>query len=252
MENPTAATTLLMQIRALGVRVSLDDFGTGHSSLACLRQLPVDALKIDQSFVRGIESNDDMTPIFGIVTTTAQQLGLSVVAEGIENEDQLALIRTLRCEFGQGYHLSKPVDREAASQILKTGLPPREGRAAENRAATLRPGRAEEKHAGVTARPPTARTLYIAAAVLTVMVSIGFASRLAREPRDRGQPRHASSGSRRAYGPSRCHLRPEPCTRSFSTSAPVVNLRLLPSSLLLRPFARHSPLRNRRAGACQV
>jgi len=188
MENPTAAKTLLMQIRALGVRVSLDDFGTGHSSLACLRQLPVDALKIDQSFVRGIESNDDMTPIFGIVTTTAKQLGLSVVAEGIENEDQLALIRTLRCEFGQGYHLSKPLDREAASQILKTGLPPREGRAVENRAATLRPGRAEEKPAGVTARLSTARTLYIAAAVLTVMVSIGFASRLAREPQTEARP----------------------------------------------------------------
>jgi len=188
MENPTAATTLLMQIRALGVRVSLDDFGTGHSSLAYLRQLPVDALKIDQSFVRGIESNDDMTGIFGIVTTTAQQLGLSVVAEGIENEDQLALIRTLRCEFGQGYLLSRPVDCEAASQILKTGLPPRKGRAAENRAATLRPGRAEEKPVGVTARLSTARPLYIAAAVLTVMVSIGFASRLAREPQTEARP----------------------------------------------------------------
>ena len=123
MENPTAATTLLMQLRALGVRISLDDFGTGHSSLAYLRQLPVDALKIDQSFVRGIETNDDMSGIFGIVTTTAQQLGLSVVAEGIENEDQLALIRTLGCEFGQGYLLSRPVNREAASQISGDGPP---------------------------------------------------------------------------------------------------------------------------------
>jgi diguanylate cyclase (GGDEF)-like protein/PAS domain S-box-containing protein len=188
MENPTAATTLLMQIRALGVRVSLDDFGTGHSSLAYLRQLPVDALKIDQSFVRGIETNDDMTGIFGIVTTTAQQLGLSVVAEGIENEEQLALIRRLRCEFGQGYLLSRPVDREAASQILKTGLPSCEGRAAENRTATLRPGPADEKPMGVAGRPSTARILYMAAAVLTVMVSIGFASRLAREPQAEARP----------------------------------------------------------------
>ena len=84
--------------------------------------------QIDQSFVRGIEANDDMSGIFGIVTTTAQQLGLSVVAEGIENEDQLALIRTLGCEFGQGYLLSRPVNREAASLILETGLPSREGR----------------------------------------------------------------------------------------------------------------------------
>ena len=69
--------------------------------------------------MRGIEANDDMSGIFGIVTTTAQQLGLSVVAEGIENEDQLALIRTLGCEFGQGYLLSRPVNREAASLIWR-------------------------------------------------------------------------------------------------------------------------------------
>jgi len=186
MENPTAAITLLMQLRALGVRISLDDFGTGHSSLAYLRQLPVDALKIDQSFVRGIEANDDMSGIFSIVTTAAQQLGLSVVAEGIENEDQLALIRTLGCEFGQGYFLSTPVNREAASQILKTGLPSHKGRTAENRTAT-RPER-ERELAGVRAGRPTARALYIAAAVLAVMVSIGFASRLARDPQAEASP----------------------------------------------------------------
>ena len=187
MENPTAATTLLMQLRALGVRISLDDFGTGHSSLAYLRQLPVDALKVDQSFVRGIETNDDMSGIFGIVTTTAQQLGLSVVAEGIENEDQLALIRTLGCKFGQGYLLSRPVNREAASQILATGLPSREGRTAGNQTATRRPER-ETEPAGMRAGRPTARALYIAAAVLAVMVSIGFASRLAREPEAEASP----------------------------------------------------------------
>ena len=246
MENPTAATTLLMQLRALGVRISLDDFGTGHSSLAYLRQLPVDALKIDQSFVRGIETNDDMSGIFGIVTTTAQQLGLSVVAEGIENEDQLALIRTLGCEFGQGYLLSRPVNREAASQILETGLPSREGRTAENRTATLRPER-EKEPAGVRAGRPTARALYIAAAVLAVMVSIGFASRLAREPEAEASPvmlqAEIVAPPAEAVIPSSGTVVPfGSCSRTFGScrqpsapavkpSAPAVKPRLLPLSL---------------------
>jgi predicted signal transduction protein with EAL and GGDEF domain len=75
MENPVAVRALLLQLRAIGVRVSVDDFGTGHSSLAYLRQFPLHSLKVDRSFVRGIEGNRDMASIVSAVTTMAQQLG---------------------------------------------------------------------------------------------------------------------------------------------------------------------------------
>lgn len=127
MENPTAVKTLLMQLRALGVRISIDDFGTGYSSLAYLRQFPVDALKIDRSFVRGIETQRDSADIVGAITAMAQQLGLHVVAEGVENDQQLALLRSLQCESAQGYLFAKPLDLDRAADLLRTGLPSQPG-----------------------------------------------------------------------------------------------------------------------------
>ena len=129
MENPTAVKTLLMQLRAMGVRISIDDFGTGYSSLAYLRQFPVDALKVDRSFVRGMETHKDTAEIIGTLTTMAQQLGLHVVAEGIENEEQVALLRSLHCESAQGYLFAKPLDVNRAADLLKTGLPRAAGQA---------------------------------------------------------------------------------------------------------------------------
>jgi diguanylate cyclase (GGDEF)-like protein len=128
MANPTAVKTLLMRLRAMGVRISLDDFGTGYSSLAHLRQFPVDTLKVDRAFVRGIESHKESADIVGSVTAMAQQLGLSVVAEGIENDEQARLLRSLRCESGQGNLFAKPLDVNGASDLLKTGLAPRRDR----------------------------------------------------------------------------------------------------------------------------
>jgi len=86
MENPVAVTTALMRLRALGVRISLDDFGTGYSSLAYLRQLPVDALKIDQSFIRRLSNDKNTTAIVTSILSMARELGLSVIAEGVETE----------------------------------------------------------------------------------------------------------------------------------------------------------------------
>ena len=126
MENPTGVKSLLMQLRTAGVRISIDDFGTGYSSLAHLRQFPVDALKIDRSFVRGIESRKDTADIVGTLTDMALQLGLHVVAEGIENERQLTLLRSLRCHSAQGYLFAKPLDEVKATEVLTTGLPQRE------------------------------------------------------------------------------------------------------------------------------
>ena len=125
MENPIAVRTVLMQLRAMGVRISIDDFGTGYSSLAYLSQLPVDALKIDKSFIRGIETHQDKADIVATLTTMAQQLRLHVVAEGIENEEHLAYLRTLHCESAQGFLFAKPVDVDRATELLKTGLPQR-------------------------------------------------------------------------------------------------------------------------------
>jgi PAS domain S-box-containing protein len=125
MENPTGVKSLLMQLRSTGVRISIDDFGTGYSSLAHLRQLPVDALKIDRSFVRGIETRKDTADIVGTLTEMALQLDLQVVAEGIENEQQLALLRGLRCHAAQGYLFARPLDETKATEILSTGLSPR-------------------------------------------------------------------------------------------------------------------------------
>ena len=127
MENPEAVSSLLMQLRVLGVRIGLDDFGTGYSSLSYLRQFPVDFLKIDQSFVRRMETSKDLAEIIRTIGSLAHQLGLRVIAEGIENEEQLDLIRSLNCEYGQGFLFSKPVDSEKAGALLKTGLPQRPG-----------------------------------------------------------------------------------------------------------------------------
>jgi EAL domain-containing protein (putative c-di-GMP-specific phosphodiesterase class I)/GGDEF domain-containing protein len=125
MENPTGVKSLLMELRSTGVRISIDDFGTGYSSLAHLRQFPVDALKLDRSFVRGIESRQDGAAIVGTLTDMALQLGLHVVAEGIENEQQLALLRSLRCHAAQGYLFARPLDEVKATEILSTGIAPR-------------------------------------------------------------------------------------------------------------------------------
>ena len=124
MENPTAAKSVLMQLRSIGVRICIDDFGTGYSSLAYLRQFPVDTLKIDRSFVRGMETHHDIAEIVGGLTAMAQQLGLDVVVEGIENKEQLTLLRSLHCEFAQGFLFAKPLAVNAAEELIKTGLPP--------------------------------------------------------------------------------------------------------------------------------
>jgi diguanylate cyclase (GGDEF)-like protein len=118
MQNPVAVTTLLMRLRAMGTRISLDDFGTGYSSLAYLRQFPVDALKIDQSFVRGIAHDRDTAVIVTGIVAMAKELGLYVVAEGVETEGQYAALRSLQCESVQGFLVSRPLDPQSASQFL--------------------------------------------------------------------------------------------------------------------------------------
>jgi len=98
----------LAEIRATGVRISIDDFGTGYSSLAYLRTLPIDELKIDRSFIAPLADEGSAAAIVDSIVTLGHALGLSVVAEGIETPEQLARLRQLGCDVGQGFHLGRP------------------------------------------------------------------------------------------------------------------------------------------------
>lgn len=118
MENAEVTAAMLADLRALNVRVSIDDFGTGYSSLSYLQRFPIDTLKIDRSFVKGIGVNGDNIEIVQAITALAHSLGMDVIAEGIETAEQLARLRALACEYGQGYYFARPIDSEAAYALL--------------------------------------------------------------------------------------------------------------------------------------
>lgn len=109
MDNPEATLRMLAQLRELGVELAIDDFGTGYSSLSHLKLMPLQRLKIDRSFVKDIESDPDDAAICAATISLAQNLGLSVVAEGVETEAQLTFLGNLGCECVQGYLFSKPL-----------------------------------------------------------------------------------------------------------------------------------------------
>ncbi len=119
MENVEFASSSLRQIKDLGVRVALDDFGTGYSSLAYLRRLPVDFLKIDVTFVSDIEHDPEDRAIVDAIIQLAKTLGLGTVAEGIENEKQLAMLKEMGCDLGQGYHLCRPYEEKELKKLLR-------------------------------------------------------------------------------------------------------------------------------------
>ncbi|MEY7971786.1 EAL domain-containing protein [Saccharomonospora xinjiangensis] len=110
MRDPEAAAAVLTSLRDLGVRLAIDDFGTGYSSLAQLWKLPLDTLKIDRSFVAGLDGGDktDAEAIIKGIVTMAHSMGLTVIAEGTENERQVAILRELGCDQAQGFHFGRP------------------------------------------------------------------------------------------------------------------------------------------------
>jgi diguanylate cyclase (GGDEF)-like protein len=118
MSNPVHAAAALHKLRALGAKIYLDDFGTGYSSLAYLHQFPIDALKIDRSFVSGQSDGIANPEIVKTVIALAQHLGFGVIAEGIETEEQERQLRALRCAYAQGYRYAKPLDAHAAARYL--------------------------------------------------------------------------------------------------------------------------------------
>src|SRR5687768_9625583 len=117
-DNIEAAVGLLTQLRNLGVQLSIDDFGTGYSSLSYLQRFPIDTLKIDRSFVTQMMENEENLAIVRTIVALAQNLGMDVVAEGVETEDQLMLLRKLECENGQGFLFSTPLPDRQVDQFI--------------------------------------------------------------------------------------------------------------------------------------
>jgi len=113
MDNAETAVQLLRRLKALGVQLSIDDFGTGYSSLGYLHRFPVDTLKIDRSFIGRIGEAADNIEIVRTVVSLAENMGMEVVAEGVETLAQLSQLRKLNCQYGQGYLFSRPVDASA-------------------------------------------------------------------------------------------------------------------------------------------
>ena len=115
-------TDQLDQIQNLGVRVAIDDFGTGYSGLAYLRQLPVDAIKIDQSFVAEIETDPAASAVLAAIVHLAHVLNFEVIAEGAETRTQADLLRELECDYIQGFYFARPETQAAATEIARNGL----------------------------------------------------------------------------------------------------------------------------------
>ena len=131
MQDIEANITKLKAIRQMGVNIAIDDFGTGHSSLSYLAKLPVDTLKIDRAFITGMDSSPDSLSIVTSIISLAHSLGLKVVAEGVETESQVKMLRLLKCDEIQGYAISRPLPEDQFEAWWKTYHP--EGHAAKRR-----------------------------------------------------------------------------------------------------------------------
>jgi len=147
MRNSESARNILLQLRALNVKLAIDDFGTGYSSLSYLQTFPVHTLKIDHSFIARLQDAKESLEIVRAVVTLAHNLGLDVVAEGVETPIHLAMLKILKCEFGQGYFYSRPVITERAEELI----------AKELQAQPAMPGAVLEEEAGFVlnaSKPP--------------------------------------------------------------------------------------------------
>lgn len=118
MENAESAIAMLRELKKMNIQLYMDDFGTGYSSLSYLHRFPVDRLKIDRSFINTMTLNRENSAIVEAIVALAHNLGKDVTAEGIETAEQLAKLRQLGCEYGQGYFFSGPVDAKEAEALL--------------------------------------------------------------------------------------------------------------------------------------
>ncbi len=118
MENSESVISTLSRLRALNIQLSIDDFGTGYSSLGRLHHFAINMLKIDRSFVSRMDIDSGNLEIIETILTLAQKLGVDVTAEGVETAEQLAQLRKLKCEYGQGYFFSRPLNTEATEALI--------------------------------------------------------------------------------------------------------------------------------------
>jgi diguanylate cyclase len=125
IDNFDDTISKLNQIRSTGVKVALDDFGTGYSSLNYLRQFPIDALKIDRTFINEVMINSQTAAIVKSIISIAHSLNLPVIAEGVETEEQFNFLYDLHCDFLQGYLISPPVPLEKIEEILMKNTSPK-------------------------------------------------------------------------------------------------------------------------------
>jgi EAL domain-containing protein (putative c-di-GMP-specific phosphodiesterase class I) len=119
MRDAEAAAIRLNALKALGVRIAIDDFGTGYSSLAYLRQFPVDALKIDRSFIAGISSNREAAALMHTLVQLGKALDLETLGEGIEDHAQLEQLKLEDCDSGQGFLFARPLEVDAVTRFLE-------------------------------------------------------------------------------------------------------------------------------------
>lgn len=115
-----SAIEVVRKLRSMGILISLDDFGTGYSALNYLARMPVDVLKIDQAFIKMIGKNDDIQKVIEMIKTLASHLGLILVAEGVEKPEQISFLKSLDCEYVQGYFYAKPLNSQLATQLLES------------------------------------------------------------------------------------------------------------------------------------
>ncbi len=122
IEDTESTLSILRELKAIGIEFSLDDFGTGYSSLSYLHQFPFDTIKIDRSFVSSLEDNSEKLGIVRAIITLALNLGMNTIAEGIETVNQLTQLKALKCQYGQGYFLSKPLDKKVLESKIATEI----------------------------------------------------------------------------------------------------------------------------------
>ena len=120
MRDPAASLELMRELQAIGVNMAMDDFGTGTSSLACLREYPFDTIKIDRSFVSDLAASPDVLAVIHATITLVENLGKAGVAEGVENESQVAILQSLGCRYGQGFFFSRPVPADRLLDAFAT------------------------------------------------------------------------------------------------------------------------------------
>jgi len=121
MSNPENTVSMLLKLKALDVRLQIDDFGTGYSSLSYLQRFHIDSLKIDRSFIHHLGNDEESLEIVRTIVSLAHNLHMEVLAEGVETEEQLDLLRDLKCEYAQGFYFSHPVPAEQIDAMLEKG-----------------------------------------------------------------------------------------------------------------------------------